>query len=99
VVLTDTLPVGTRFVSAASSRGDDCHAERQESAADAVVCNLGRLGRGETAAVDVVVVVDESLTTLEEIVHSARVVSEQPDPRLGNNELTQLIPVSAGVDD
>jgi uncharacterized repeat protein (TIGR01451 family) len=99
VVLTDTLPVGTRFVSAASSRGDDCHAERQEPAADAVVCNLGRLGRGETAAVDVVVVVDESLTTLEEIVHSARVVSEQPDPRLGNNELTQLIPVSAGVDD
>jgi hypothetical protein len=49
--------------------------------------------------VDVVVTVDESLTTLDEIVHTARVVSEQPDPRLGNNELTQHIPVSARVDD
>jgi uncharacterized repeat protein (TIGR01451 family) len=99
VVLTDTLPRGTRFVSAASSRGDDCRAEREEPRADTIVCNLGRLSRGETAAVDVVVAVDESLTAVDEIVHSARVIAEQNDPNLGNNELTQIIPVSAGAED
>jgi hypothetical protein len=99
VVLTDTLPVGTRFVSAASSRGDDCRAERAEPTAETVVCNLGRLSRGETVAVDVVVAVDESLTTVEEIVHFVRVIAEQNDPNLSNNELTLIIPVSAGVED
>jgi uncharacterized repeat protein (TIGR01451 family) len=96
VLLTDTLPEGTRFVSAASSRGDDCRAEPAGPAADTIVCNLGRLSRDETVTVDVVVAVDESLTAVEEIVHSARVVSKQPDPHLANNMLTRTIPVHAG---
>jgi uncharacterized repeat protein (TIGR01451 family) len=96
VVLTDTLPVGTRLVSAASGRGDDCRAEGEGPTADTIICNLGRLSRGESVAVDVVVAVDESLSAVEEIVHSARVVSRQPDPHLGNNMLTRTIPVRGG---
>jgi uncharacterized repeat protein (TIGR01451 family) len=94
VRLIDRLPVGTRFVSADSSRGDDCRAEPGGPAGDTVACNLGRISRGERVAVDVVVEVDESLTTVEELTHSARVVVEQNDPNLSNNELTQIIPVS-----
>jgi uncharacterized repeat protein (TIGR01451 family) len=99
VTLTDTLAVGTRLVSATSSRGDDCRAEREEPTANTVICNLGRLSGGETAAVTISVAVDESLTAAEELVHSARVLPEQADPNPGNNKLTQSIPVSSGVED
>jgi uncharacterized repeat protein (TIGR01451 family) len=98
VILTDTLPMGTRFVTAASSRGDDCRAEREEPTSNNLVCNLGRLRGGETAAVMIFVAVDDSLTG-EEIVHSARVVAEQADPNSGNNKVTQIIPVSFGVEE
>jgi uncharacterized repeat protein (TIGR01451 family) len=99
VILTDTLPVGVRFVSAASSRGDDCHAEREEDMGDTIVCNLGRLGGGETVAVDIAVTLDESLALPGEILHSAVVVARQADPNPDNNQLTQVIPVSHEVDD
>jgi uncharacterized repeat protein (TIGR01451 family) len=97
VILTDTLPMGTRLVSATSSRGDDCRAEREEPTTDTIICNLGRLNGGETATVTVVVELGESLVLVEEISHSAKVVAEQADPNASNNELTQIIPVSAGV--
>jgi uncharacterized repeat protein (TIGR01451 family) len=99
VSLIDTLPVGTRFVSADSSRGDDCRAERGGPAGDTVACNLGRMSRGERVAVDVVVEVGESLMMVEELTHSAQVMVEQHDPDLSNNELTQIIPVSHGSED
>ncbi len=99
VILTDTLPVRTRLISATSGRGDDCRAEGEESTTGTMVCNLGRLSGGETVSVTIVVAVDDSLTLLEEIFHSARVVAEQADPNPGNNELTQIIPVSAGGED
>jgi uncharacterized repeat protein (TIGR01451 family) len=99
VILTDTLPVGVRFLSAASSRGDDCRAELAGPESDVIVCNLGRLSGGETAAVTVLVAADESLTLPGEILHSARVVGKQADPNPENNQLTQVIPVSREVDD
>jgi uncharacterized repeat protein (TIGR01451 family) len=99
VTLTDALPVGTRFVSADSSRGEDCRAEPGELSSDTVVCELGRLTRGETAAVEVVVMVDELPATGGEVVHIAGVIAEQTDPNLANNELTQAIPVSSGVEE
>ncbi|MGD8245497.1 MAG: DUF11 domain-containing protein [Anaerolineae bacterium] len=98
VVLTDTVPVGTRFVSATPSRGDDCQAKRKEPTAETIVCNLGRLRGGEAVSVEVVAAVDESLAD-QEIAHSAKVVAEQVDPDLANNDVMQLIPVSTGVDD
>ena len=99
VVLTDRLPMGTRLISATSGRGDDCRAEREEPTTDTIICNLGRLNGGETATVTVVVELDESLALVEEISHSARVVTEQADPDASNNELTQIIPISAEVGD
>jgi len=101
VVLADTLPVGTRLVSAVPSQGDDCRIERDEPSTDTVICALGRLDGGETATITIVVAVDESLTLAlaEPIIHSARVVAEQADPNPSNNELTQVIPVGTGVED
>jgi uncharacterized repeat protein (TIGR01451 family) len=109
VVLTDTVPVlvgepeptRTSLVSAVPSQGDDCRIERDDTSPDAVICDLGRLSGGETATVTIVVAVDESLTPAlaESIVHSARVVAGQVDPDPSNNELTESIPVSAGVGD
>ena len=98
VILTDTLPMGTRLISATSSRGDDCRVEREEPTTDTIICNLGRLNGGETVTVTMIVAVDESLTLVEEILHSARVVAEQADPNPDNNELTQTIPVSGTKD-
>jgi uncharacterized repeat protein (TIGR01451 family) len=91
VILTHTLPIHTRLVSAISGQGDDCRAEGEGSAADTILCNLGRLSGGETVTVQIVVVVDDSLPRVEEILCSARVISEQPDPDPGNNVLTQQV--------
>ena len=101
VVLADTLPMGTRLVSVVPSQGEDCRIERDDTSTDTVICSLGRLSGGETATVTIVVAVDESLTPAlaEPIIHCARVMSEQADPNPSNNELTQVIPVSAGVED
>jgi len=103
VVLTDTLPLGTRLVSAVPGQGDDCQTERVGASTQGgtessyVVCGLGRLSGGETVTVTIVVVVDESLT--EAVVHSAWVVTESVDPNLGNNTLTESIPVSSESED
>jgi len=101
IVLVDTLSRGARFVSAVPSQGKDCRMERDDSLTEAVICGLGRLKSGETAAVTLVIAVDSShaLALVEEINHSASVTAEQTDPNPGNNELMESIPVSAGVDD
>jgi uncharacterized repeat protein (TIGR01451 family) len=94
LVLTDTLPVGTRLISATCSRGADCRAEKQGTADDTIICNLGRLGGGETITVEVVAAIGEPLVSLEELSHSARVEADQPDPNFGNNEITESIPLT-----
>ena len=101
VVLVDTLSMGARLISAIPSQGEDCRIERDDSSTGAVICELGRLRSGETAAVTIVLAVDESPTRalVEAIIHSAGVVAEQTDPNPGNNELMESIPVSAGVED
>jgi uncharacterized repeat protein (TIGR01451 family) len=95
VILTHTLPIHTRLVSATSSRGDDCRAEGEGSAADTILCKLGRLAGGETVAVEVVVTVNDSLARDEDVFYSASVISEQPDPNSANNVLTQAIPIDS----
>lgn len=101
VVLADTLPLGTRLISAVPGQRGDCQIESDNTSTDTAICDLGRLSGGETATVTIVVTVDESLTPAlaEEIVHSARVVAEQADPNPSNNMLTESIPVSAGIKD
>jgi uncharacterized repeat protein (TIGR01451 family) len=100
VVLTDTLPMGTRLISAVPSQGDDCRTERDASAGT-VICSLGRLSGGKIASVTIVVAVDESLTLAlpEAITHSARVTARSPDPNPSNNGLTETIPVNVSVEE
>jgi uncharacterized repeat protein (TIGR01451 family) len=101
VVLADTLPTGTRLVSAVPSLGGDCRIERDEPSADTVICRVARLSSGERTTVTIVVEADGSLTPARArtIVHSARVVAEQHDPNPSNNRLTQTIPVSDGAEE
>jgi uncharacterized repeat protein (TIGR01451 family) len=101
VVVTDTLPMSTRLVSAVPSQGDDCRIEPKNAMTGTVICRLGQLSGGETATVTIVLAVDESFTPAlpKTISHFAKVVSEQADPNLGNNELKEAIPVSAGTKD
>jgi uncharacterized repeat protein (TIGR01451 family) len=101
VVLVDTLSMGARLISAIPSQGEDCRIERDDSSTETVICGLGRLRRGETAAVTIIAAVDDSptLALVEAIIHSASAVAEQADPDPGNNELVESIPVSAGVED
>ena len=98
VLLADRLPMGTKLVSAISSQGDEC---QMGASTDTVLCDLARLNAGETATVTILVAVDESLapSLAEEIIHFARVESEQADPNPNNNELTESISVGAGVRD
>jgi uncharacterized repeat protein (TIGR01451 family) len=101
VVLADTLPTGTRLVSAVPSLGGNCGIEREETSTDTVICSLARLSGGGEATVTIVVEVDVSLTPAQArtIVHSARVVAAQPDPYPSNNRLAQTIPVSDGTEE
>jgi len=101
VVISDTLPMSTRLVWAVPSQGDDCRIERMDAATGAVICRLGQLSGGKAATVTIALAVDESLTPAlaETISHLAKVVSEQADPDLSNNELKESIPVSAGAKD
>jgi uncharacterized repeat protein (TIGR01451 family) len=99
VVLTDTLPPGTAFASAIPSQGSSCQVERDDGSGDAVVCRLGRLKGGETAAVTIVIADDRSRTSTEAVVHTATVAAEQADPDPSNNTLTESIPLSGGVED
>lgn len=99
VVLTDTLPAGTRFVSVSARQGDDCRLEQKEGAAGTVVCRLSLLSGGATGAVTIVLKVDPAVATpasAAALVHSAKVTSEQPDPDLSNNVLSESIPVGGG---
>jgi uncharacterized repeat protein (TIGR01451 family) len=100
VVLADTLPAGTRLVSAVPSLGGDCRIEREETSTDTVICSVARLSGGAETSVTIVVEVDRSLNPAraKTIVHSARVVAEQPDPDPSNNRLMQTIPVSDGAE-
>lgn len=100
VVVADTLPVSTTLVSATPSHGDGCQVEQREQLPHILVCDLGRVSRGDTATVTVVVAVDSNLVPalVERIKHFASVAAEQSDPDPSNNEVTEYVPVSAEVD-
>lgn len=74
VVVTDPLPAGATFVSAASSQGD-C------TGTDTVTCALGTLAAGAEATVTITVQTQGS----GELVNQATVSSATADPDLSNN--------------
>jgi uncharacterized repeat protein (TIGR01451 family) len=74
VVLTDTLPAGVAFGSAAASQGN-C------SGTSTVVCSLGALANGASASVTIVV----TPTSAGELVNNAVVASSDYDANPANN--------------
>jgi uncharacterized repeat protein (TIGR01451 family) len=107
VVLSDTWAAGTDLISAVASRGDECRIEPGAAPAQAqgsgprVICDLGRLDRGEIARVTILVAFDDPLAAAPGggISHSAWVVAGQADPNASNNELTDSILLGAGDGD
>jgi uncharacterized repeat protein (TIGR01451 family) len=87
VVLTDTLPAGTNFVSASAG----CV---YEISAHQVVCNLGNVATG---AAEVVTIVATAPETAEHITNTATVTALSPDPVMGNNTDTADTHVESGL--
>jgi uncharacterized repeat protein (TIGR01451 family) len=75
VTLTDPLPPGVTFVSAASSRGS-C-----SEAAGTVTCTIGRLGSGRSATVTIIV----TPTGVGPLTNTACVAGNEPDPNPDND--------------
>jgi uncharacterized repeat protein (TIGR01451 family) len=84
VTVTDILPAGTTFVSAASPQGP-C------SFTGAVICTLGTIANGGSATVAITVAGPNSAGP---IVNTATVVSTTPDPITGNNTSTWTVTVT-----
>ena len=78
VVLTDTLPVSTTFVTSTPSQGS-C-----SQSGGTVTCNLGSLANGATATVTIVV----TPTTTGTITNNATSTSATTDPDAGNDSAT-----------
>jgi uncharacterized delta-60 repeat protein/uncharacterized repeat protein (TIGR01451 family) len=75
VTVTDQLPPSVTFVSATPSQGS-CG-----ESGGIVTCNLGTMGNGVTATVEIVV----RPTVAGTITNTASVTSSTPDPNQGNN--------------
>jgi uncharacterized repeat protein (TIGR01451 family) len=90
VVLTDTWPAGARLISARPGPGATCRLE--QAGAATAICALSRLDRWQTVTFTVTVALDGPLG------HSVRVRSEQVDPQLTNNDLTESITPGGGND-
>lgn len=82
VVLTDTLPVGVTFVSAASSQGS-C------GGTSIVTCNLGSLAPGTNSKVSIVV----TPTVIGEISNTATAAGNEAESSLANNTATSVTTV------
>lgn len=86
VVITDSLPSGTTFVSASTSQGS-CSTPAV-GAGGTVQCSVGPLSKGASTVLKVVVKVRQSLLTLKTITNRATVGANTPDPNSANNAAT-----------
>jgi uncharacterized repeat protein (TIGR01451 family) len=91
VVLTDTLPANTSFVSASASEG-----QVPTQAAGVVTANLGTVAANSVATVLVTVV--PSATSFPSVVNMVSVSSPTNDPNLGNNTSSLTTTVAANAD-
>ena len=83
VTLTDILPPGVNFVSAAPTQGN-CSGTRT------VTCTLGTLANGKTATVSILVVT----ASIGELTNIATVSGSVRDPSTGNNAATEITTVN-----
>ena len=85
VILTDTLPAGVRFVSGSAG----C-----EDSGGTVTCPIGTLGRGDSAAVNLVI----RPTAAGTITNTASVTGNEGDPNTGDNAATEDTRVDRAAD-
>ena len=88
VVVTDTLPGFSVFVSAVASQGSCAEL------AGIVTCPLGALANGAVATITVVV----TPTVVAVITNEASVTATTPDPVLANNDVLEDTTVTASAD-
>lgn len=84
VILTDTIPAGTTFVSRATTKGS-C------SGTTTVTCNIGALANGERATVTIVVIAPTTAGTINNTVSTTR---NEPDTNSANNSDTDATTVT-----
>ncbi len=92
VVVTDQLPSGVTFVSAAPPSA------RCTAVGLQVTCNLGTLAAGATAAPITIVVNVPASTPAETIANNAYVSSQTPDPNPDNNHASAPTTVDPSAD-
>ncbi len=83
VTLTDTLPTGVTFVSAAASNGTCGNPD----AGGTLVCEIGSLASGSNSTVTITVTPD-TVTEPTELSNTASVAATETDPVPGNNSAT-----------
>ncbi len=86
VKLTDRLPRGTKFVKASATRGR-CTSPKAGTRRGTVTCKLGRLKRGDSAKIRIVVKVTAKANQ-GAITDRSNVTSVTPDPLRRNNTAT-----------
>lgn len=89
MVVTDTLPAQSRFVSATPSQGGTCDTPTP-GATGTLICRLGSLASSAQSANRIVVKVAGKKTS---VVNQASVTSTTSDPVLANNSATIATPV------
>jgi len=89
VVVTDTLPAGVAFLSAASSQGS-C-----SQASGVVTCTVGTMATNSTATVLITVTAPAAAQSITNV---ARVSSVHLDTNTANNRATATTTVTSGVD-
>ncbi|MDO8417891.1 MAG: CARDB domain-containing protein [Agitococcus sp.] len=87
VVLTDTIPVGTTFVSSTTTKGS-CAGN------PAITCTIGALANGETATVTIRIIP----TTIGTLTNTATTTRNEPDSNVANNADTDVTTVQVGTD-
>jgi uncharacterized repeat protein (TIGR01451 family) len=89
VVMNDTLPSGTVFVSSKTTQGN-C-VTPAPSTTGTVTCNLGTLNNGSTTTITLVVAVRAPGGST--LVNTVSATAGAPDPNLANNSVAVVTPV------
>ncbi|WP_343391877.1 hypothetical protein [Candidatus Amarobacter glycogenicus] len=94
VQVVDTLPAGTHFASA-SAQGGACV---YQAGPNAVACDLGDMGVGETRDIIVNVIIDASVPDGAVLVNNAVVDSQTLDPNDANDSDSEPTTIRASAD-
>lgn len=94
IVLTDSLPATTRYVSNTSDQGTCSHSG--ETTGGIVTCNIGSLANSAEASVTITALITSS--TPNTIANTASVTADTIDPDENNNTVLRNVTVISGTD-